>query len=129
MCNVTKAYGHVIRKRLSRGYFRSAGFFFLEFSSRPGYHLATLVKRTSLALVIVLSTRNVLKYKFFTYCFFAFFKVAPPETLGDLALIMSSSPSKNYFFVIFATCLALIFVGGLVFGRLSKRIRKEVKDR
>ncbi|XP_020607607.1 Golgi apparatus protein 1-like isoform X2 [Orbicella faveolata] len=56
-------------------------------------------------------------------------KVAPPETIGDLALAISSSPSKNYFFVIFATCLALIFVGGLVFGRLSKRIRKEVKDR
>ena len=56
-------------------------------------------------------------------------KVAPPETIGDLAVAISSSPSKNYFFVIFATCLALIFVGGLVFGRLSKRIRKEVKDR
>ncbi|KAJ7370351.1 glycogenin glucosyltransferase glg1 [Desmophyllum pertusum] len=56
-------------------------------------------------------------------------KFVPPETLGDLALSISSSPSKNYFFVIFATCLALIFVGGLVFGRLSKRIKREVKDR
>nr|XP_058944278.1 Golgi apparatus protein 1-like [Pocillopora verrucosa] len=56
-------------------------------------------------------------------------RVAPPETIGDLAVAISASPSKNYFFVIFATCLALIFVGGLVFGRLSKRIKREVKDR
>ena len=56
-------------------------------------------------------------------------QVAPPETIGDLAVAISASPSKNYFFVIFATCLALIFVGGLVFGRLSKRIKREVKDR
>ncbi|CAH3167753.1 unnamed protein product [Porites lobata] len=56
-------------------------------------------------------------------------KILPPETLGDLALAISSSPSKNYFFIIFATCLALIFVGGLVFGRLSKRIKREIKDR
>ncbi|XP_078354991.1 Golgi apparatus protein 1-like [Oculina patagonica] len=48
-------------------------------------------------------------------------KVAPPETIGDLAVATSSSSSKNYYFVIFATCLALIFVGGLVFRRLSKR--------
>lgn len=62
-------------------------------------------------------------------CLFLFVKNVPPETLGDLALSITSSPSKNYFFIIFATCLALIFVGGLVFGRLSKRIKREVKDR
>ena len=44
-------------------------------------------------------------------------------------LAVSSSPSRNYFFIVFATCLALIFVGGLVFGRLSKRVRQEYKDR
>ncbi|XP_068684167.1 Golgi apparatus protein 1-like [Montipora foliosa] len=56
-------------------------------------------------------------------------KAVPGESLGDLAAFVIASPSKNYFFIVFATCLALIFVGGLVFGRLSKRIKKEVKDR
>lgn len=51
------------------------------------------------------------------------------ESLGDIALAISSSPAKNYFFVVFATVLALIFVGGLVFGRLSKRVKREQKDR
>lgn len=56
-------------------------------------------------------------------------KVLPGESLGDLAAFVVASPSKNYFFIVFATGLALIFVGGLVFGRLSKRIKREVKDR
>lgn len=51
------------------------------------------------------------------------------ESLGDIAMAISQSPSKNYFFIVFATVLALIFLGGLVFGRLSKRIKREMKDR
>ena len=51
------------------------------------------------------------------------------DSLGDIAMAITLSPSKNYFFVIFATVLALIFLGGLIFGRLSKRVKREMKDR
>ena len=81
------------------------------------------------AVIIAVSLCKIWTSLYNTSFITFFFKVAPPETIGDLALAISSSPSKNYFFVIFATCLALIFVCGLVFGRLFKRIRKEVKDR
>lgn len=57
------------------------------------------------------------------------FQLAQFETLSDVALSLSASPSKNYFLMVIAIALALIFLGGLVFGRLSKRVKRELKDR
>ncbi|XP_001641258.2 Golgi apparatus protein 1 isoform X2 [Nematostella vectensis] len=55
--------------------------------------------------------------------------IQSPESFSDLAAAITLSPSKNYFFMVFAIALSLIFVGGLVFGRISKRVKREIKDR
>ena len=60
---------------------------------------------------------------------FFFFQLTQLETLSDIALSISASPSKNYFLMVIAIALALIFLGGLVFGRISKRVKREIKDR
>lgn len=50
-------------------------------------------------------------------------------TIPQLAAVVAVSPSRNYFYVVFFVVLALIFIGGLVFGRISKRVRQEFKSR
>ncbi|XP_028417927.1 Golgi apparatus protein 1-like [Dendronephthya gigantea] len=57
------------------------------------------------------------------------FGVAHPESLTDLASVLSNSPRKNYFFIVFSCALAIIFIGGLISGRLTKRITREAKNR
>ena len=58
-----------------------------------------------------------------------FLQVPHPESLTDLASVVSSSPRRNYFFIVFSCALAIIFIGGLISGRLSKRVTRDAKNR
>ncbi|XP_046842726.1 Golgi apparatus protein 1-like isoform X2 [Xenia sp. Carnegie-2017] len=57
------------------------------------------------------------------------FQLPPPESFIELAAVINTSPQRNYFFIVFSCVLAIIFVGGLVSGRLTKRVAREVKNR
>ena len=70
--------------------------------------------------------RNVLKSRKEMWTGFG---VAHPESLTDLASVVSSSPRRNYFFIVFSCALAIIFLGGLISGRLSKRVTRDAKNR
>ena len=56
-------------------------------------------------------------------------QVAPAEDFSALLQEVSLSSSRNYFFSIMLTFLAVIFCGGLCCGRLSRRVRREMKSR
>lgn len=40
-----------------------------------------------------------------------------------------ASPSRNYYVGVILVCIGIIFIGGLFCGRVTKRIRREIKDR
>uniref|UniRef100_A0AAX7V6R8 Golgi apparatus protein 1 n=1 Tax=Astatotilapia calliptera TaxID=8154 RepID=A0AAX7V6R8_ASTCA len=56
-------------------------------------------------------------------------KVAPAEGLGDLAMQVMTSPSKNYILTVICAGVALLFMMGLFCGRFTKRVTQELKDR
>uniref|UniRef100_A0A669EM49 Golgi apparatus protein 1 n=1 Tax=Oreochromis niloticus TaxID=8128 RepID=A0A669EM49_ORENI len=56
-------------------------------------------------------------------------KVAPAEGLGDLAMQVMTSPSKNYILTVICAGVALLFMMGLLCGRFTKRVTQELKDR
>ncbi|MBN3288098.1 GSLG1 protein, partial [Polyodon spathula] len=56
-------------------------------------------------------------------------KVAPAEGFSDLAMQVMISPSKNYILLMIALCVSILFVVGLLCGRLTKRLTQEQKDR
>ncbi|MGH0121818.1 UNVERIFIED_CONTAM: hypothetical protein FKN15_068804 [Acipenser sinensis] len=56
-------------------------------------------------------------------------KVAPAEGFSDLAMQVMVSPSKNYILLMIALCVSMLFVVGLLCGRLTKRLTQEQKDR
>ncbi|XP_037103049.1 Golgi apparatus protein 1-like isoform X1 [Syngnathus acus] len=56
-------------------------------------------------------------------------KVAPAEGLSDLAVQVMTSPSKNYILLMIALSLCVLFLLGLLCGRITKRVTRELKDR
>ena len=56
-------------------------------------------------------------------------QVAPPESFGEIYDSIVSSPSKNYFMAILFTVIGIIFIVGISCGRVTKRVRAEVKNK
>uniref|UniRef100_A0A672FRV2 Golgi apparatus protein 1 n=1 Tax=Salarias fasciatus TaxID=181472 RepID=A0A672FRV2_SALFA len=56
-------------------------------------------------------------------------KVAPAEGFSDLAMQVMSSPSKNYILTMMGVGVGLLFLMGLLCGRVTKRVTQELKDR
>ena len=51
--------------------------------------------------------------------------VAAIRDINDLYLQLSSSPHRNYLLIVSISMLSIIFIGGLLCGRITKRARKE----
>ncbi|KAM7405726.1 hypothetical protein PAMP_000153 [Pampus punctatissimus] len=56
-------------------------------------------------------------------------KVAPAEGFSDLAMQVMTSPSKNYILLMIALSVCILFLVGLLCGRITKRVTRELKDR
>ncbi|XP_066541747.1 Golgi apparatus protein 1b [Hoplias malabaricus] len=56
-------------------------------------------------------------------------KVAPAEGFADLAVQVMTSPSKNYILFVIALAICVLFLVGLLCGRITKRVTRELKDR
>uniref|UniRef100_A0A8D3CE06 Golgi apparatus protein 1 n=1 Tax=Scophthalmus maximus TaxID=52904 RepID=A0A8D3CE06_SCOMX len=56
-------------------------------------------------------------------------KVAPAEGFSDLAVQVMTSPSKNYILLMIAMSVCVLFLVGLLCGRITKRVTRELKDR
>uniref|UniRef100_A0A665WVE2 Golgi apparatus protein 1 n=1 Tax=Echeneis naucrates TaxID=173247 RepID=A0A665WVE2_ECHNA len=56
-------------------------------------------------------------------------KVAPAEGFSDLAVQVMTSPSKNYILFMIALSVCILFLVGLLCGRITKRVTRELKDR
>ncbi|XP_073709980.1 Golgi apparatus protein 1b isoform X2 [Misgurnus anguillicaudatus] len=56
-------------------------------------------------------------------------KVAPAEGFSDLAVQVMTSPSKNYILFIITLSVSVLFLVGLLCGRITKRVTRELKDR
>ncbi|XP_039530528.1 Golgi apparatus protein 1 isoform X1 [Pimephales promelas] len=56
-------------------------------------------------------------------------KVAPAEGFSDLASQVFTSPAKGYILSMLAVCVLLLFLMGLLCGRITKRVTQELKDR
>ena len=56
-------------------------------------------------------------------------KVVPIEGLQDLLVQVSMSPHKNYFLLLVGMFFSLIFNVGLLCGRDTKRVKREMKNR
>lgn len=51
------------------------------------------------------------------------------DTVGDLVTQLNNSSSRHYFLTIFGMIITFIFLGGLLFGRITKRVAREMKSR
>ncbi len=60
---------------------------------------------------------------------YLFFQVAPPDTVQELLTQVTASSSRNYFMGVFFAVIGVIFFGGLMCGRVTKRVRAEMKNR
>ncbi|XP_056622414.1 LOW QUALITY PROTEIN: Golgi apparatus protein 1b [Triplophysa dalaica] len=56
-------------------------------------------------------------------------KVAPPEGFSDLALQVMTSPSKTYILLMITLSVSILFLVGLLCGRITKHVTRELKDR
>ncbi|CAM4541124.1 Golgi apparatus protein 1 isoform X1 [Lepidochelys kempii] len=56
-------------------------------------------------------------------------KVAPAEGFSDLAMQVMTSPSKNYILSVITVGICVLFLIGLLCGRITKRVTRELKDR
>lgn len=56
-------------------------------------------------------------------------QVAPAEGFSDLAVQVMTSPSKNYILLMMALSVCFLFLTGLLCGRITKRVTRELKDR
>uniref|UniRef100_A0A8B9KLZ7 Golgi apparatus protein 1 n=1 Tax=Astyanax mexicanus TaxID=7994 RepID=A0A8B9KLZ7_ASTMX len=56
-------------------------------------------------------------------------KVAPAEGFSDLAVQVMTSPSKNYILFMIVLAICTLFLVGLLCGRITKRVTRELKDR
>ncbi|TSL75299.1 Golgi apparatus protein 1 [Bagarius yarrelli] len=55
--------------------------------------------------------------------------VAPAEGFADLAFQVMTSPSKNYILLVILLAVCVLFVVGLLCGRITKQVTRELKDR
>ena len=53
----------------------------------------------------------------------------PMASVKDLYEQIYASPHRNYFLIVILTLVGVIFVGGLMCGRVTKRVRRELKNR
>jgi Golgi apparatus protein 1 len=53
----------------------------------------------------------------------------PPESMQEFAQFVVSSPSKNHILAFLLCSIAVIFIVGLCCGRVTKRVRRELKNR
>eukprot|EP00794_Sanderia_malayensis_P018718 gene18718-20607_t len=51
------------------------------------------------------------------------------DSISDIAKSVHSSPNRQYIYMVTLCFLAVIFIGGLCFGRVTKRVKQEYKDR
>lgn len=56
-------------------------------------------------------------------------KVAPAEGFSDLAMQVMTSPSKNYILAMICLGVCVLFLFGLLCGRITKRVMQEQKNR
>lgn len=56
-------------------------------------------------------------------------QVAPAEGFSDLAMQVLTSPSKNYILSVISMGICVLFLVGLMCGRITKRVTRELKDR
>uniref|UniRef100_A0A8C7JKC0 Golgi apparatus protein 1 n=1 Tax=Oncorhynchus kisutch TaxID=8019 RepID=A0A8C7JKC0_ONCKI len=56
-------------------------------------------------------------------------KVAPAEGFSDLAMQVMTSPSKTYILAMIGLSVCILFLFGLLCGRMTKRLMQEQKDR
>lgn len=63
------------------------------------------------------------------HCVLTSCQVAPAEGFSDLAMQVMTSPSKNYILTVIGVGVALLFLMGLLCGRITKRVTQELKDR
>ncbi|ELT94856.1 hypothetical protein CAPTEDRAFT_177499 [Capitella teleta] len=56
-------------------------------------------------------------------------KVAPPDDMSDLFVQITSSPVRHHFFAAFLSVIGVIFIFGLCCGRVTKRVKREMKNR
>ena len=56
-------------------------------------------------------------------------KGKPVESIGEYMAIASTSPAKNYLASVMLGVVFIIFVVGLMCGRVTKRVRRELKNR
>ncbi len=56
-------------------------------------------------------------------------KIVPLDGVQDLFTQVSLSPHRNYFILLVFTFFSCIFVVGLCCGRVTKKVRREYKDR
>ena len=56
-------------------------------------------------------------------------QIAPAESLSELVEEIRISPQRNYFFAVFFTAVGIIFIFGLTCGRVTKRVRAELKNK
>lgn len=57
------------------------------------------------------------------------FQVAPADGFSDLAMQVMTSPSKNYILSVISGSICILFLIGLMCGRITKRVTRELKDR
>ncbi|XP_037672384.1 Golgi apparatus protein 1 isoform X4 [Choloepus didactylus] len=55
-------------------------------------------------------------------------KVAPADGFSDLAMQVMTSPSKNYILSVISGSICILFLIGLMCGRITKRVTRELKD-
>ena len=56
-------------------------------------------------------------------------RIAPVETFGEIVDSIHMSPNRRYFEIVLFSALATIFLFGLLCGRVTKRLHRQVKDR
>jgi Golgi apparatus protein 1 len=55
--------------------------------------------------------------------------ISDVESFSQLMTTISTSTNRHYFLMIFAVIVSCIFIGGLLFGRITKRVHREMKSR
>lgn len=55
--------------------------------------------------------------------------MAPADGFSDLAMQVINSPSKNYIMSVIMVGVCVLFFGGLLCGRITKKVTRELKDR
>lgn len=56
-------------------------------------------------------------------------KIVPINGIQDLWIHVSNSPQKNYLLLLIFVVFSAIFIFGLCCGRVTRRLRRDLKDR